>query len=65
MDEYSRVVGLHVTHGRLLTVSDVDGICGNSKILRPRLDQCPDLTDSYLQAKETRGVSEMRLLNTQ
>ena len=43
MDEYSRVV--HVTPGGLLIVPDADGICGNSKILRPRLDQCPDLAD--------------------
>ena len=34
--EYSRVV--HVTPGGLLTVPNADGICGNSKILRPRLD---------------------------
>ena len=37
-----------------------------SKILRPRLDQCPDLTDIYLQAEvqtETHAVSEMRLLS--
>ena len=61
MDEYSRVV--HVTPGGLLTVTDADGICGNSKILRPWLDQCPDLADSYLQAEETGGVSEMRLLS--
>ena len=63
MDEYSRVV--HVTPGGLLTVPDADGVCGNSKILRPRPDKCPDLTDSYLQTEETDGVSEMRLLNMQ
>ena len=33
MDEYLRVV--HVTPGGLLTVPNADGICGNSKILRP------------------------------
>ena len=73
MDEYSRVVhvtpgGLltvHVTPGGLLTLPDADGVCGNSKILRPRSDKCPDLTDSYLQTEETGGVSEMRLLNMQ
>ena len=63
MDKYSRVV--RIIPGGLVTVSDADGICGNSKILRPRPDQCPDLTDSYLQTEETRGVSEMRLLNMQ
>ena len=39
---------------------------GTSKILRPQLDQCPDLTDIYLQADvqtDTHAVSEMRLLN--
>ena len=51
MDEYSRVV--HVAPGGLLIVPDADGICGNSKILQPRLDQCPG------------GVSEMHLLSTQ
>ena len=61
--EHSRVV--HVTPGGLLTVPDADGICGNSKILLPRLDQCPDLADSYLQAEETGGVSEMCLLSMQ
>ena len=44
---------------------DADDTRGNSKILRPQLDQCPDLTDSYLQAEDTRRVSEMRLLNLQ
>ena len=29
------------------------------------IDQCPDLEDSYLQAEETGGVSEMRLVSMQ
>ena len=63
MDEYSRVA--HVTPGGLLTMPDADGICGNSKLLRPRLDQCHDLAHSYLQTEETGGVSEMRLSSMQ
>ena len=50
----------------LLAVSDAEDRPGMSKILRPRLDKCPDLTDIYLQAEariETRAVSEMRLLS--
>ena len=69
MDVCSRVVhvtpgGLltvHVTPGGLLTVPDADGVCGNSKILRPRSDKCPDLTDSYLQTEEIHGVSSQQL----
>ena len=56
---------VHITLDGLLTLPDADGICGNSKILRPQPSQCPDLTDSYFQTEETDGVSEMRLLNMQ
>ena len=50
----------------MLAVSDAEGRPGTSKILRPQLDQCPDLTDIYLQADvqtDTHAVSEMRLLS--
>ena len=63
-DDFDRVV--QTTPSGLLAVSDAEGRPGTSKILRPQLDQCPDLTDIYLQADvqtDTHAVSEMRLLN--
>ena len=60
----NRVV--QTTPSGLLAVSDAEGRPGTSKILRPQLDQCPDLTDIYLQADvhtDTHAVSEMRLLS--
>ena len=56
---------VHIMPDGLLTVPDANGMCGNSKMLRPQPGQCPDLTDGYLQTEETGGVSEMRLLNMQ
>ena len=63
-DDFDRVV--QTTPSGLLAVSDAEGRPGTSKILRPQLDQCPDLTDIYLQADEqadTHAVSKMRLLS--
>ena len=63
-DDFDRVV--QTTHSGLLAISDAVGRPGTSKILRPQLDQCPDLTDIYLQADvqtDTHAVSEMRLLS--
>ena len=63
-DDFDRVV--QTTPSGLLAVSDAEGRPGTSKILRPQLDQCPDLTDIYLQADvqtDTHAVSEMRLLS--
>ena len=63
-DDFDRVV--QTTPSGLLAVSDAEGRPGKSKILRPQLDQCPDLTDIYLQADEqadTHAVSKMRLLS--
>ena len=59
-DDFDRVV--QTTPSGLLAVSDAEGRPGMSKILRPQLDQCPDLTDIYLQADiqtDTHAVSEM------
>ena len=50
----------------LLAVSDAEGRPGTNKILRQQLDQCPDLTNIYLQADvqtDIHAVSEMRLLS--
>ena len=63
-DDLDRVV--QTTPSGLLAVSDAEGRPGTSKILRPQLDQCPDLTDINLQADvqtDTHAVSEMRLLS--
>ena len=63
-DDFDRVV--QTTPSGLLAVSDAEGRPGTSKILRPQLDQCPDLTDIYLQADvqtDIHSVSEMRLLS--
>ena len=63
-NDFDRVV--QTTPSGLLAVSDAEGRPGTSKILRPQLDQCPDLTDIYLQADEqadTHAVSKMRLLS--
>ena len=63
-DDFDRVVQTSLSG--LLAVSDAEGRPGMSKILRPQLDQCPDLTDIYLQAHvhtDTHAVSEMRLLS--
>ena len=54
---------LNIQEWCLLWTANSSRCCGNSKILRPQLDQCPDLADSYLQAEETGVVSEMRLLS--
>ena len=57
---------VQTTPSGLLAVSDAEGRPGTSKILRPQLDQCPDLTDIYLQADvqtDTHAVSGMRLLS--
>ena len=43
-DDFDRVV--QTTPSGLLAVSDAEGRPGTSKILRPQLDQCPDLTDN-------------------
>ena len=59
---------VQTTPSGLLAVSDAEGRPGTSKILRPQLDQCPDLTDIYLQADvqtDTHAVSEMRLLSVE
>ena len=47
-NDFDRVV--QTIPSGLLAVSDAEGRPGTSKILRPQLDQCPDLTDIYLQA---------------
>ena len=63
-NDFDKVV--QTTPSGLLAVSDAEGQPGMSKILRPQLDQCPDLTDIYLQADEqadTHAVSKMRLLS--
>ena len=63
-NDFDRVV--QTTPSGLLAVSDTEGRPGTSKILRPQLDQCPDLTDIYLQADvqaDTHAISEMRLLS--
>ena len=63
-DDFDRVV--QTTPSGLLAVSDAEGRPGTSKILRPQLDQCPDLTYIYLQADvqtDIHAVSEMRLLS--
>ena len=63
-DDFDRVV--QTTPSGLLAVSDAEVRPDTSKILRPQLDQCPDLTDIYLQADvqtDTHAVSEMRLLS--
>ena len=63
-NDFDKVV--QTTPSGLLAVSDAEGRPGTSKILRPQLDQCPDLTDIYLQADEqadTHAVSKMRLLS--
>ena len=57
---------VQTTPSGLLAVSDAEVGQARAKFYRPQLDQCPDLTDIYLQADEqadTHAVSKMRLLS--
>ena len=59
--EFSKVVKMSAAGN--LEVPDECGKSGSSKILRPRPDVKPTLSDQYLESENMDNISEMRLVN--